>query len=160
MLSSPFNFTERTRKVLAIAQDEARELDHEFIGTEHLLLALVREGGGVGAVALTNLDVAAEAVRTTLLGILRRGSANPDFRAERPYTSRAKHALTLARAEASELNHRYVGTEHLLLGLLREEKGIAAQVLVHLGAPLERVRAEVLRLLGNAEPGPTDGGSR
>ena len=142
-----YNFTERVRKVLAMAREEAMRLQHEYVGTEHILLGLIREGEGVAAAVLLSLDVDGDGVRETIEATVKRGKKNatgPDL----PYTSRAKKALELSMSEARELNHNYVGTEHLLLGLLREEKGIAAQVLAEAGLGLTEARAEVLRILG------------
>jgi ATP-dependent Clp protease ATP-binding subunit ClpC len=166
-----YNFTERVRKSLQLAREEAFALRHEYVGTEHLLLGLVAEGGGVAEGAITNLGVKLSDVRTAVLQTVKPGQADgandtspglisaiaetfgvrrsgPDL----PYTSRAKKALELSMMEARELNHAYVGTEHILLGLLREERGIAAQVLSNLGLTTTGVRAEVLKLLGGTPP--------
>jgi len=151
-----FNFTERVRKVLAHAREESARLHHEYVGTEHILLGLIREGGGVGFEVLEKLGDPA-AIRETVEATLKRGRSDVKVGPDLPYTSRAKKVLELAMAEARELNHSYVGTEHLLLGLLREEKGIAAQVLVHHGVTLDRARAKTLDLLSSPEtPGPVD----
>ena len=146
-----YNFTDRTRKVLQMAREEAARLHHEFVGTEHLLLGIVREGEGVACAVLQNLDADLEDIRDEIEKTVKEGKA-ANRGDDLPYTSRAKKILELSMSEARELNHSYVGTEHLLLGVLREEKGIGAQVLMNLGLTLERVRAETLRLLG-AEPG-------
>jgi len=148
-----YNFTDRVRKVLQMAREEAARLHHEYVGTEHILLGLIREGEGVAAAVLTNLNVDLEEIQQKIEETVKRGKAPaaagpPDL----PYTSRAKKVLELAMSEARELNHSYVGTEHLLLGLLREEKGIAAQVLTDAGINLEQARAETLRLLGSDVP--------
>jgi ATP-dependent Clp protease ATP-binding subunit ClpC len=143
-----YNFTERVRKVLQFAREEALAIRHEYVGTEHLLLGLCREGEGVAAAALQNLDVDSGDVRDSILKVVKPGPTGSHMPVDLPYTSRAKRTLELAIQEAHELQHSYVGTEHLLLGLLREARGIAAQVLVSLGASTEKVRAEVLRLLG------------
>jgi ATP-dependent Clp protease ATP-binding subunit ClpC len=148
-----YNFTDRVRKVLQMAREEAARLHHEYVGTEHILLGLIREGEGVAAAVLTNLNVDLEEIQQKIEETVKKGKAPaaagpPDL----PYTSRAKKVLELAMAEARELNHSYVGTEHLLLGLLREEKGIAAQVLTDAGVNLEQARAETLRLLGSDVP--------
>ena len=144
-----YNFTDRVRKVLQMAREEAARLHHEYVGTEHILLGLIREGEGVAAAVLTNLSVDLEEIQQKIEETVKKGkspaAAGPDL----PYTSRAKKVLELAMSEARELNHSYVGTEHLLLGLLREEKGIAAQVLTDAGVNLEQARAETLRLLGS-----------
>ena len=144
-----YNFTERVRRVLAYAREEAAQLQHEYVGTEHILLGLVRDGEGVASTTLENLGIDQSALRDTIETTVKRGTAGrtgPDL----PYTSRAKKVLELAMKEARELNHTYVGTEHLLLGLIAEGKGIAAQVLVEAGATLEVARNEVLRILGSA----------
>lgn len=141
-----YNFTDRTRKVLQMAREEAARLQHEYVGTEHILLGLVREGGGVACAVLANLNVELEAVVAKVDEIVKKGWETPRA-PDLPYTSRAKKVLEFAMSEARELNHSYVGTEHLLLGLLREAKGIAAQVLTDAGVSLEQARAETLRLL-------------
>src|SRR5687767_12331629 len=148
-----YNFTERTRKVLALSREEAHRLGHEYVGTEHILLGLIREGEGVAAAALQSLSIDLDELRHRLEGIVKRGGAERRG-SDLPYTSRAKKTLEFAMSEARELNHSYVGTEHLLLGLIREEKGIAAQILNDAGATLTTTRAEVLRLLGPDEPLP------
>jgi ATP-dependent Clp protease ATP-binding subunit ClpA len=150
MAMNGYNFTERVRKVLAMAREDAHELHHEYVGTEHLLLGLIREGAGVADTVLTNLGVDQERMRDRLLEVVQQGKADyarPDL----PYTSRAKKVLELAMQEARVLNHSYVGTEHLLLGLIAEQKGIAAQVLVDAGVTLDAARQEVLRILGTPE---------
>ena len=143
-----YNFTDRVRKVLAMAREEAIRLQHDYVGTEHILLGLIREGEGVAAAVLNNLAVDLEQVQEKVEESVRRGKATIAL-GELPYTSRAKKVLEFAMAEARELNHSYVGTEHLLLGLLREEKGIAAEVLGQLGVSLEDARRETLKLLGS-----------
>src|SRR3990170_4209158 len=144
-----YNFTDRVRKVLQMAREEAARLHHEYVGTEHILLGLIREGEGVAAAVLTNLNVDLEDIQQKIEETVRRGKAAAAAGPDLPYTSRAKKVLELAMTEARELNHSYVGTEHLLVGLLREEKGIAAQVLTDAGVTLEQARAETLRLLGS-----------
>jgi ATP-dependent Clp protease ATP-binding subunit ClpC len=154
-----YNFTDRVRKVLAMAREEAIRLQHDYVGTEHILLGLIREGEGVAAAVLTNLSVDLEQIQERIEESVRRGKATIAL-GELPYTSRAKKVLEFAMAEARELNHSYVGTEHLLLGLLREEKGIAAEVLNQLGVTLEEARRQTLKLLGsdpNASPAATAG---
>ena len=154
-----YNFTERVRKVLAMAREESARLHHEYVGTEHILLGLIREGEGVAAAVLQNLNVDLDDVRERIEEHVKKGiraNIGPDL----PYTTRAKKVLELAMDEARALNHSYVGTEHLLLGLLREERGIAAQVLTSLGAKLTEVRAETLRLLGAEIPPARDRGER
>src|SRR3989304_3041933 len=129
-----YNFTDRVRKVLQMAREEAARLHHEYVGTEHILLGLIREGEGVAAAVLSNLSVDLEEIQQKIEDSVKKG-----------------------KAEARELNHSYVGTEHLLLGLLREEKGIAAQVLTDVGVNLEQARAETLRLLGSEMPAAQGG---
>ncbi len=144
-----YNFTDRVRKVLQMAREEAARLHHEYVGTEHILLGLIREGEGVAAAVLTNLNVDLDEIQQRIEETVKKGKAPAPEGPDLPYTSRAKKVLELAMSEARELNHSYVGTEHLLLGLLREEKGIAAQVLTDSGVSLEQARAETLRLLGS-----------
>lgn len=146
-----YNFTERVRKVLAIAREEAGRLRHEYVGTEHLLLGLLSEGQGVAATVLQNLNAELDAIRLKIETTVKWGrsaATGPDL----PYTSRAKKVLELAMQEARQMNHMYVGTEHLLLGLLAEAKGIAAQVLVSSGVTLEGARSETCRILGTRVP--------
>jgi ATP-dependent Clp protease ATP-binding subunit ClpC len=155
-----YNFTDRVRKVLAMAREEAIRLQHDYVGTEHILLGLIREGEGVAAAVLMNLNVDLEQIHERIEESVKKGKATIAL-GELPYTSRAKKVLEYAMAEARELNHSYVGTEHLLLGLLREEKGIAAQVLNSLGLTLDEARGETLKLLGsdvNPSQPPSQGG--
>ncbi len=152
-----YNFTDRVRKVLQMAREEAARLHHEYVGTEHILLGLIREGEGVAAAVLSNLNVDLEEIQQKIEDSVKKGKAAAAAGPDLPYTSRAKKVLELAMSEARELNHSYVGTEHLLLGLLREEKGIAAQVLTDVGVNLEQARAETLRLLGSEIPQPQQG---
>ena len=147
-----YNFTERVRKVLAMAREEAARLHHEYVGTEHILLGLIREGEGVAAAVLQNLNVDLDDIQQKIEETVKKGKAAQATGPDLPYTSRAKKVLELAMGEARELNHSYVGTEHLLLGLLREEKGIAAQVLSDAGVNLDAARTETLRLLGTELP--------
>ncbi|MFQ5412026.1 MAG: Clp protease N-terminal domain-containing protein, partial [Phycisphaerae bacterium] len=153
-------FTDRARKVMALANQEAQRFNHEYIGTEHILLGLVKEGSGVGANVLKNLEVDLRKVRLEVEKLVKSG---PDMvtMGKLPQTPRAKKVIEYAIEEARNLNHNYVGTEHLLLGLLREQDGVAAQVLMNLGIKLEEVREEVLNLLGaGVEPEETtQGGS-
>jgi len=149
-------FTDRARKVMALANQEAQRFNHEYIGTEHILLGLVKEGSGVGANVLKNLDVDLRKVRLEVEKLVKSG---PDMvtMGKLPQTPRAKKVIEYAIEEARNLNHNYVGTEHLLLGLLREHEGVAAQVLMNLGLKLEEVREEVLNLLGaGVETEPED----
>ncbi len=149
-----YNFTDRVRKVLAMAREEAIRLQHDYVGTEHILLGLIREGEGVAAAVLMKLTVDLDAIHEEVEESVRKGKATIAL-GELPYTSRAKKVLEYAMAEAREMSHSYVGTEHLLLGLLREEKGIAAQVLNSLGVTLEEARAETLKILGS-DVGPPE----
>ena len=141
-------FTDRARKVMQLANQEAQRFNHEYIGTEHILLGLVKEGSGVAANVLKNLDVDLRKIRHEVENIVQSG---PDMvtMGKLPQTPRAKKVIEYAMEEARNLNHNYVGTEHLLLGLLREQEGVAAQVLMNLGMKLEDVREEVLNLLGH-----------
>jgi hypothetical protein len=138
-------FTDRARRVIVLAQEEARVLDHNYIGTEHLLLGLIHEGEGVAAKALESLGISLEAVRDQVKEIIGRGMEAPGGHI--PFTPRAKKVLELSLREALQLGHNYIGTEHILLGLIREGEGVAAQVLVELGAGLDRVRQVVVQLL-------------
>ncbi|MEX0776751.1 MAG: ATP-dependent Clp protease ATP-binding subunit [Phycisphaeraceae bacterium] len=140
-------FTDRARKVMALANQEAQRFNHEYIGTEHILLGLVKEGSGVGANVLKNLDVDLRKVRLEVEKLVKSGPDQVTM-GKLPQTPRAKKVIEYAIEEARNLNHNYVGTEHLLLGLLREREGVAAQVLMNLGLKLEEVREEVLNLLG------------
>jgi ATP-dependent Clp protease ATP-binding subunit ClpC len=154
-------FTDRARKVMQLANQEAQRFNHEYIGTEHILLGLVKEGSGVAANVLKNLDVDLRKIRIEVEKIVQTG---PDMvtMGKLPQTPRAKKVIEYAMDEARNLNHNYVGTEHLLLGLLREQEGVAAQVLMNLGMKLDDVREEVLNLLGHgmesAEPGSEERG--
>jgi len=148
-----YNFTDRVRKVLAMAREEAVRLQHDYVGTEHILLGLIREGDGVAAEVLRNLAADLDDLLRLVEDNIRPGKSSTPI-GELPYTTRAKKVLEYAMAEARELNHSYVGTEHLLLGLLREEKGLAAKVLGQLGIGIEEARAEMLKLLGTDMPSP------
>ncbi|MBK8459131.1 MAG: ATP-dependent Clp protease ATP-binding subunit [Micropruina sp.] len=138
-------FTDRARRVIVLAQDEARMLNHNYIGTEHILLGLIHEGEGVAAKALESLGISLEAVREQVEEIIGQGQQAPTGHI--PFTPRAKKVLELSMREALQINHPYIGTEHILLGLIREGEGVAAQVLIKLGADLNRVRNQVLQLL-------------
>jgi ATP-dependent Clp protease ATP-binding subunit ClpC len=140
-------FTERARKVMGLARQEAQRFGHDYIGTEHILLGLVQEGSGVAAQVLKNLDVEMKKIRLEVEKIVKNGT-NTVTMGQLPFTPRAKKVLELALEEAQNLGHNYIGTEHLLLGLIRENEGIAAQVLMNLNVKLEEVREEVLELLG------------
>src|SRR5439155_5230086 len=152
-----YNFTDRVRKVLQMSREEAARLGHPYAGTEHILLGMIRGGEGVGTAALTAMNVDLETLRSEIEETVRRegkggGVAKPAG-LDRPYTSRAKKVLEMAMSEARDLSYRYIDTGILLLGLLREEKGIAAQVLTAAGVTLDRARAETLKLAGS-EPLP------
>ncbi len=146
-------FTERARKVLSLAQEEAQRFNHNYIGTEHLLLGLVREGDGTPAKVLNQLGVELNRVRNAVEFIIGRGDRI--VLGEIGLTPRSKKVIELAVDEARRLNHHYIGTEHLLLGLIREGDGVAAGVLKSLGVTLEKARSETLRILG--EPPATEG---
>ncbi|MBO0729986.1 MAG: ATP-dependent Clp protease ATP-binding subunit [Acidimicrobiaceae bacterium] len=149
-------FTDRARRVLVLAQEEARLLNHNFIGTEHILLGLIHEGEGVAAKALESLGVTLDAVREKVEETI--GPAGSATTGSPPFTPRAKKVLELSLREALQLGHNYIGTEHMLLGLVREGEGVAAQVLVSLGADLSRVRQQVIQLLsGYQSPGGKEG---
>ena len=149
-------FTDRARRVVVLAQEEARMLNHNYNGTEHILLGLIHEGEGVAAKALESLGISLEAVRQQTEEIIGQGQQAPSGHI--PFTPRAKKVLELSLREALQLGHNYIGTEHILLGLIREGEGVAAQVLVRLGADLNRVRQQVIQLLhgyqGQERPGP------
>jgi len=150
-------FTDRARRVVVLAQEEARLLNHNYIGTEHILLGLVHEGDGVAARALTQLGVSLKTVRSEVEEVIGRGVEQPGGHI--PFTPRAKKVLELSLREALELGHNYIGTEHILLGLLREGQGVGAQVLVKLGADLSGVRQVVVQLLaGSAGAVPAEQG--
>jgi ATP-dependent Clp protease ATP-binding subunit ClpA len=138
-------FTDRARRVVVLAQEEARRLEHNYIGTEHILLGLIREGEGVAAEALKSLRISLDPVRQQVEEIIGRGQE--PLQGHIPFTPRAKKVLELSLREALQLGHDYIGTEHILLGLIRESDGVAAQVLVKLGADLNRVRQQVIQLL-------------
>ncbi|MCB9896035.1 MAG: ATP-dependent Clp protease ATP-binding subunit [Planctomycetes bacterium] len=140
-------FTERARKVLGLARQEAQKFNHEYIGTEHILLGLILEGSGVAATVLRNMDVDLRKIRLEIEKLVQQGPQVMTAPSKLPFTPRAKRVIDLAKEEAATLNHEHVGTEHLLLGLLRENEGIAAQVLMNLGVRLDEVREEVLELL-------------
>src|SRR3981081_1623621 len=158
-MADPFNkFTERARKCLQLAQEEAQRFNHNYIGTEHLLLGLVREGDGVAAKVLSNLGVELNKVRSAVEFIIGRGDRATT--GEIGLTPRAKRVIELAVDEARRLNHSYIGTEHLLLGLVREGEGIAAGVLESLGVSLERVRTETTKILSQSAPQSAPAGGR
>jgi ATP-dependent Clp protease ATP-binding subunit ClpC len=155
-------FTDRARRVVVLAQEEARMLNHNYIGTEHILLGLIHEGEGVAAKALESMGISLEGVRAQVEEIIGQGQQAPSGHI--PFTPRAKKVLELSLREALQLGHNYIGTEHILLGLIREGEGVAAQVLVKLGADLNRVRQQVIQLLSGyqgketvASNGPAEG---
>jgi ATP-dependent Clp protease ATP-binding subunit ClpC len=145
-------FTERARKVIILAKEEARRFNHDYIGTEHLLLGLIREGEGVAATVLQKLGISLENIRLEIEKLVQPGPTTQII-GDIPFTPRAKKTLELAAEEARSLGHNYIGTEHLLLGLIREGEGVASQVLLNLGLDLNTVRNEVMELLGSALPG-------
>jgi len=146
-------FTDRARKVMGLARQEAQRLRHDYIGTEHVLLGLVEEGSGVAASVLKNLDVDLRKIRRAVEKLVGGGSTIPSMGLI-PFTPRAKKVLELSLEEATRLGHTYIGTEHLLLGLIREDESIAAQVLRNMNVRIEDVRTGVLEILGED---PTDG---
>ena len=150
-------FTDRARRVVVLAQEEARLLNHNYIGTEHMLLGLIHEGEGVAAKALESLGISLEAVRAQVEEIIGQGQSAPTGHI--PFTPRAKKVFELSLREALQLGHNYIGTEHILLGLVREGEGVAAQVLVKLGADLARVRQQVIQVL-SGYAGGEDVGTR
>src|SRR5271170_1072184 len=156
-------FTDRARRVVVLAQEEARMLNHNYIGTEHILLGLIHEGEGVAAKSLESLGISLEGVRQQVEEIIGQGQQAPSGHI--PFTPRAKKVLELSLREALQLGHNYIGTEHILLGLVREGEGAAARVLVDLGADLSRVRQQVIQLLsgygqqGGKEGAPSGSGS-
>jgi ATP-dependent Clp protease ATP-binding subunit ClpA len=148
-------FTDRARRVVVLAQEEARMLNHNYIGTEHILLGLIHEGEGVAARALEELGIDLGAVRLQVTEIIGEGQSAPTGHI--PFTPRAKKVLELSLREAIQLGHDYIGSEHILLGLVREGEGVAAQVLQKLGADLERVRQQVIQLLSGYTGGKVGG---
>ncbi len=143
-------FTDRAKKVMSFARQEAMKFNHEYIGTEHILLGLVQEGSGVAANVLKNMTIDLDKIRHEVEKIVKTGPSMVTM-GQLPFTPRAKKVLELSLEEASQLSHNYIGTEHLLLGLIRENEGIAAQVLMNLGVKLDEVREEVLEFLGASE---------
>jgi ATP-dependent Clp protease ATP-binding subunit ClpC len=148
-------FTDRAKKVMSFARQEAMKFNHEYIGTEHILLGLVQEGSGVAANVLKNMNIDLEKIRHEVEKIVKTGPSMVTM-GQLPFTPRAKKVLELSMEEASQLSHNYIGTEHLLLGLIRENEGIAAQVMMNLGVKLEEVREEVLEFLGASESNQDD----
>jgi ATP-dependent Clp protease ATP-binding subunit ClpA len=150
-------FTDRARRVVVLAQEEARLLNHNYIGTEHILLGLLHEGDGVAAKALATMGISLESVRSQVEQIIGTGGSSPSGHI--PFTPRSKKVLELALREALQLGHNYIGTEHILLGLIREGEGVACQVLSVLGADLTRTRMAVVKLLKGAPLDPVSGPS-
>src|SRR5659263_220132 len=138
-------FTDRARRVVVLAQEEARMLNHNYIGTEHILLGLIHEGEGVAAKALESMGISQEGVRAQVIEIIGEGQQAPTGHI--PFTPRAKKVLELSLREALQLGHNYIGTEHILLGLIREGEGVAARILNDLDADADRIRQEVMRVL-------------
>ena len=149
-------FTDRARRVVVLAQEEARLLNHSYIGTEHILLGLIHEGEGVAAKALESLGISLEAVRSQVEEIIGQGGSSPSG-SHPVHAARQEGARAVAAREALQLGHNYIGTEHILLGLIREGEGVAAQVLVKLGADLSRVRQQVIQLLSGYQGGQGKG---
>ena len=149
-------FTERARKVILLAKEEAKRFNHDYIGTEHILLGLIREGEGVAAAVLQNLGLSSDQIRLEVEKLVQLGPSTI-VSGDIPFTPKAKKVIELAMDEARNLGHNYIGTEHLLLGLIREGEGIAAQVLVNLGLDLGKVRQEVMELLGSTAPSYSGG---
>ena len=138
-------FTDRARRVVVLAQEEARMLEHGYIGTEHLLLGLIHEGEGVAAKALEALEIDLDGVRQQVEAIIGRGQQPPSGHI--PFTPRAKRVLELSQRESDQMGHHYIGTEHILLGLVRENEGVAARILLDFDADSEKIRNEVIRML-------------
>jgi ATP-dependent Clp protease ATP-binding subunit ClpC len=151
-------FTERARQAVVFAQDEARGLKHNYIGTEHLLLGLLREEEGVAARVLAALEITIEQVRMRVAQLI--GAADELTTGQIPFTPRAKKVLEIALREALSIGHNYIGTEHILLGLLRENEGVAARILLDSGVDAERVRTEIFRILGRVPSDPMPRGRR
>jgi ATP-dependent Clp protease ATP-binding subunit ClpC len=149
-------FTDRARRVVVCAQEEARALDHNYMGTEHILLGLVREGGGVAVKALESLGISLETVRQRVEEIIGRGQHTPSGHI--PFTPRAKKVMELSLRESRRLGHNYIGTEHILLGLISEGDGVAAQVLTSLGAEYDRVKEQATQLLAEYQRRKSAGG--
>ncbi|MCX5716650.1 MAG: ATP-dependent Clp protease ATP-binding subunit [Candidatus Omnitrophica bacterium] len=153
-------FTERARKVILLAKEEAKRFNHDYIGTEHILLGLIREGEGVAAAVLENLGLDPEKIRAEVEKLVQPGPSTVVSSGDLPFTPKAKKVIELAMDEARNLGHNYIGTEHLLLGLIREGEGAASQVLMNLGLDLNKVRDEVMQILGSATPGFDTGGQQ
>ncbi|MBV8965464.1 MAG: NDP-hexose 4-ketoreductase, partial [Mycobacteriaceae bacterium] len=146
-------FTDRARRVVVLAQEEARMLNHNYIGTEHILLGLIHEGEGVAAKSLESLGISLEGVRSQVEEIIGQGQQAPSGHI--PFTPRAKKVLELSLREALQLGHNYIGTEHILLGLIHEGEGVAAKSLESLGISLEGVRSQVEEIIGQGQQAPS-----
>ncbi|MEA3560338.1 MAG: Clp protease N-terminal domain-containing protein, partial [Candidatus Omnitrophota bacterium] len=144
-------FTERARKIIILAKEEARRFNHDYIGTEHILLGLIKEGEGVAAAVLQNLELNLQTIRLEVEKLVQPGPSTI-VSGDIPFTPKAKRALELAMDEARRLGHNYIGTEHLLLGLIREGEGVASHILLNQDLDLNKVRQEIMRLLGSATP--------
>ena len=152
-------FTERARKVIILAKEEARRFNHDYIGTEHILLGLIREGEGVAAAVLRNMGVFLETIRLEVEKLVQPGPTT-QIMGDIPFTPRAKKVLELAAEEARSLGHNYIGTEHILLGLIREGEGVASQVLMNMGLDLNMVRNQIMNFLGSVTPGYSQAGAQ
>src|SRR3989339_1305129 len=150
-------FTERARKVILLAKEEAKRFNHDYIGTEHILLGLVREGEGVAAAVLASFGLSPEKIRLEVEKLVQPGPSTV-ISGDIPFTPKAKKVIELAMDEARRLGHNYIGTEHLLLGLIKEGEGVASHVLMNVGLDLNKLRAEVIKLLGAAAPSQGPGG--
>jgi len=151
-------FTERARQVVVLAQDEARALKHNYIGTEHILLGLLRQEKGLAARVLESLGITVEEVRAHVARMI--GQGDEVTQGHIPFTPRAKKVLELSLREAKALQHGYIGTEHILLGIVRENEGVAARILLHFDADAETIRSEVIRMLSGEEPPDQEGLSK
>src|SRR3989338_6025674 len=145
-------FTERARKVILLAKEEAKRFNHDYIGTEHILLGLVREGEGVAAVVLQKMGISLQQIRLEIEKIVKPGPSTI-ISGDIPFDPKAKKAIELSGEEARALGHNYIGTEHILLGLIKEGEGVASMVLLNLGLDLDKVRQEIVEILGSATPG-------
>ncbi len=145
-------FTERARKVILLAKEEAKRFNHDYIGTEHILLGLIKEGEGVASAVLQNLGLSPEKIRLEIEKLVKTGPSTV-VSGDIPFTPKAKKVIELAMEEARNLGHNYIGTEHLLLGLIREGEGVASQVLVNMDMDLNKVRRAVMELLGSSTIG-------
>ncbi|HOW88459.1 MAG TPA: Clp protease N-terminal domain-containing protein, partial [Candidatus Omnitrophota bacterium] len=150
-------FTERARKVIILAKEEAKRFNHDYIGTEHILLGLIKEGESVAAAVLQNLGLSLDTIRLEVEKLVQFGPSTV-VSGDIPFTPKAKKVIELAMDEARRLGHNYIGTEHLLLGLIKEGEGVASHVLMNVGLDLNKVRAEVIKLLGSTTPGGEPGG--